>query len=105
MTYNRLILATLAAAVSLAAFAPTSAGAVTMRKCPDGTMVADSERCPKGKILHGPKAGQMQLGAASLAAPGGQGASAGQAPKPDDSTKKWRDYINGNKKPPVRPKS
>ncbi|WP_265518822.1 hypothetical protein [Nitratireductor luteus] len=104
MKFNRLILATLATAVSLSAFAPTSAGAVTLRKCPDGTVVADSESCPKGKTPHGPKTGPMQFGATTLAAPSGANTHGNPAPKPDDSTEKWRDYINGNKKPPIRPK-
>jgi len=85
----RALLAT--AVVGSMALSFGSAGAVTLRTCPDGTKVADSEQCPKGKKL-GTSGGQQQA-----QKPG--------KPKTDASAKKWRDYINGNPKPPIQPKS
>jgi len=55
MSINIKALSGLVLALGLSAIMVTSASAVKPRTCPDGTVVADSERCPKTK-KPGPKA-------------------------------------------------
>lgn len=77
-----------AVAATTLTFATGSAEAVAPRKCPDGTVVSCTERCPCPGSLK-PKGGKPKHA---------------QAPKPTDSSAKWRAYINGGIKAPVRPK-
>jgi hypothetical protein len=90
MITRRLLSAGLLAAVAAGTLTlgTGSAEAVKPRRCPDGTVVTCTERCP---------------------CPGGFKTKGGkpkhaQAPKPTDSSAKWRTYINGGIKAPVRPK-
>jgi hypothetical protein len=82
----RAMLAT--AVVGGMALSAGGAHAVKPIVCPDGTVIGDVGKprpCPKFKT-------------------NGTGQQRAQAPKPTDSAKKWRDYINEGYKPKPRPK-
>lgn len=81
-----LIVVTAAAAVSFL----LAGSAFAIQPGEDGKTCTDPRKGPKDKITAPQKPQTPHQGQ--------------QAPKPEDSTEKWRDYINGNKKPPVRPK-
>lgn len=97
---QRLVLAFVFTSASLLATAVLPAQATTMRTCPDGTRVPDSQPCPgktgrpiKGKPQIPPFVSLPDVFVAE------------QAPKPSEPAKKHRTFINGNPKPPpIQPK-
>ncbi len=102
-TKLRMTIFSAAAMVGFVLAGSGTANAITWHTCPDGTKVTDSQawKCKfKKKTRKGPVFSTQALGLT-----GTTGQQQGQAPKPKDSTKKWRDYIfEGAKPPPPRPK-
>lgn len=102
MTSTKLRIAMLTIAATTGIVLAGSAGATTFRTCPNGTVVTDSQRCPTKKIKSPIPVNHAQE---ALGLKGGNAPQQSQAPKPTDSSKKWRDYIfEGVKAPKPRPK-
>jgi hypothetical protein len=89
MTSNTLFTLALVAAVAVATLAlgVDRAEAKQMRRCPDGSWVSCTQRCPDKFTSKPPRRPHAQ------------------APKPTDPPAAWRGYVIGQPKPPIRPKS